>query len=465
MKWPARIGLFLGPILATAIVLAPTPEGLTVEGQRGLAVLALCVVWWLLTPVALPVTALVGLALLPVLGVLEPREAFSLFGNQAVFFVVGVFLVAAAMLRSGLSKRLALWCMRRMAGSEDLLAGAVLFLSWALCAVVVSHAVAALMLPIVLGLIQALDLGPRSRLARRLLLSMAWGTIIGSNLTLFSSARASLALSTYATWALESAQEAAPIGFLEFSSATIVICTALLPIAFIWLRVAFPREGIALGPALSRLDNEVAEMGPISRLEIRTLCVLALVIPCLIVYGPVYGLGTVALLGGALLFVLGVLRWKNAERYVNWGIVLLYGGAIAIGAGIDKSGAMGWIVDSVLPSGSAPVLVAVLVVAGLAMLMTEFVSNAAVIALALPAVLAISPVLGMDPRTVTLLMSVACGLAFSMPTSTPAMAMVFGTGYVGVRRAVVVGSVLSLVSLGVLVLVVSFVWPHLGWSP
>ncbi|HJN77432.1 MAG TPA: SLC13 family permease [Myxococcota bacterium] len=462
MKWPARIGLFLGPILATAIMVAPTPEGLTVEGQRGLAVLALCVVWWLLTPVALPVTALVGLALLPVLGVLEPAEAFSLFGNQAVFFVVGVFLVAAAMLRTGLSKRLALWCMRRMARSEDQLAGAVLLLSWGLCAVVVSHAVAALMLPIVLGLIQALDLGPRSRLARRLLLSMAWGTIVGSNLTLFSSARASLALSTYSTWMADNNQDAAPIGFLEFSSATALICTALLPLVFLWLRRAFPEEGVPLAPAVAKLDAEVAEMGAVSSLEIRTLFVLALVIPCLVIYGPTYGLGTVALLGGASLFALGVLQWKIAERYVNWGIVLLYGGAIAIGAGVDKSGAMGWVVDSVLPQGSAPVFVAVLVIAGLAMLMTEFVSNAAVIALALPAVLAISPHLGLDGRTVTILMSVACGLAFSMPTSTPAMAMVFGTGYVGIRRAVVVGSVLSLVSLGVLVLVVMYAWPLLG---
>lgn len=462
MKWPARIGLFLGPALALAIVLAPTPEGLTIEGQRGLAVLALCVVWWLLTPVALPVTALVGLALLPVLGVLEPREAFSLFGNQAVFFVVGVFLVAAAMLRTGLSKRLALWCMRRMAGSEDLLSGAVLLLSWGLCALVVSHAVAALMLPIVLGLIQALDLGPRSRLARRLLLSMAWGTIVGSNLTLFSSARASLALSTYSTWMSDNAQEAAPIGFLEFSAATAGVCVLLLPIVFVWLRVAFPREGVALGPALAKLDAEVSEMGPVKPLEIRTLAVLALLVPSLVFYGPSYGLGTVALLGGALLFVLRVLQWKVAERYVNWGIVLLYGGAIAIGAGIDKSGGMAWIVESALPEGSAPMVVAVLIIAGLAMLMTEFVSNAAVIALALPAVLAVAPHLGLEGRTVTILMSVACGLAFSMPTSTPAMAMVFGTGYVGVRRVVLVGSVLSLVSLGVLVLVVSFVWPHLG---
>ena len=91
----------------------PSPDGLTSQGQHGLAILALCMVWWLLTPVALPVTSLLGMALLPLMGVLTPNEAFAFFGNQAVFFVVGVFLIAAAMLRSGLSSRMALWAMAK----------------------------------------------------------------------------------------------------------------------------------------------------------------------------------------------------------------------------------------------------------------------------------------------------------------------------------------------------------------
>jgi sodium-dependent dicarboxylate transporter 2/3/5 len=464
-RWPARVGLVLGPLLALLICLGPTPEGLTVPGQRGLAVLALCVVWWLSTPVALPVTALVGLALLPLLGVLEPSEAFSLFGNQAVFFVVGVFLLASAMLRSGLSRRAALWAMQRMARSEDSLAAAVLGLSCLLCGVVVSHAVAALMLPIVLGLVQAMDLGPRSRLARRLLLSMAWGTILGSNLTLFASARASLALSTYGAWASQSAPETAGIGFLEFSSATAMVVVLLLPIAFVWLRVAFPPQGRSLAPAVARLSEQAATLGPLSRPELKTLLVLAGMVISLIVWGPVYGLGTVALIGSAALFVLGVLSWTDAERSVNWGIILLYGGAIAIGAGLDQSGAMAWVVEGVLPEGGLPPMVMLAVIAAVAMVMTEFVSNAAVIALLLPAVLASAPVLGLDPRVVTIVMSVACGLAFSMPTSTPAMAMVFGTGYLRPRNVVATGAVLSLLALAVLMAVVAFGWPLLGLSP
>ena len=291
----------------------PNPEGLTLQGQRGLAILALCVIWWLLTPVALPVTSLLGMALLPLLGVLPPNDAFALFGNQAVFFVVGVFLIAAAMLRSGLSSRLALWAMRGLARSENALFGAVLGLSALLCLVVVSHAVAALMLPIVLGLVRALDLRPRSRTARRLILSLAWGSIIGSNLTLFASARASLALQVYGAHQGAGPVHSAPIGVLEFTAATAGIVLVLLVLTYWMLRFWFPPEGLDMKPALARLNEQVGELGNVSTNEIKTVLVLLALVPALVLLGPDYGLGTVAIAFSAALFGLGVLECETAE--------------------------------------------------------------------------------------------------------------------------------------------------------
>jgi solute carrier family 13 (sodium-dependent dicarboxylate transporter), member 2/3/5 len=446
----------LGPAAALAIALAPTPDGLGEPGQRALAVVALCVVWWLLTPVALPVTALVGLGLLPVLGVLEPADAFSLFGNQAVFFVVGVFLLAAAMLKTGLSTRMALFTLRATAQTEDRLCAAVLGLSAALCAFVVSHAVAALMLPIVVGIIDALDLGPRRRTAKRLLLSMAWGTVLGSSLTLFGSARTSLALSTYQAWGGTES-----IGLLEFSAATVGPLLIMLLATFLWLRVRYPPEGLAMEPALERLDLRVRELGDVGRNEVVTIGVIVLMVGVIAVWGREYGYGTLALLCSGVLFAARVLSWEQAERYVNWGIVLLYGGAIAIGATLDKTGAMAWVVDRAMPEGLGPGA-ALAVIALVAVGLSEFVSKAAVIALALPAVLAITPLLGLDPRAVTILMPVAAGFALSMPTSAPAMAMVYGTGYLKVRRVLLTGLPLSILGVAVLSAFALLVWPLLG---
>ena len=133
MRRSTAIALVLGPWLCALIRIAPTPEGLTEPGQAALAILALCVTWWLGTPVALPVTSLVGLALLPVLGALPTAEALALFGNPAVFFVIGVFLVAAVLFQTGLSTRVTLLGLRRFSGSEDALCYAVTGLSWGLC--------------------------------------------------------------------------------------------------------------------------------------------------------------------------------------------------------------------------------------------------------------------------------------------------------------------------------------------
>ena len=161
MKSRTLLALLAGPSACLAVWLSPTPLGLTPEGQAALAVMLLCMMWWLLTPVALPVTSLVGLALLPTLGALDTNTALALFGNQAVFFVIGVFLVAAVMFQTGLSSRLTLVGLRRFARNENVLCNSVMLISWGLCLVMVSHAVAAIMLPIVLELIRAMDLGPR----------------------------------------------------------------------------------------------------------------------------------------------------------------------------------------------------------------------------------------------------------------------------------------------------------------
>ena len=443
----------------------PSPDGLTPQGQHGLAILALCMVWWLLTPVALPVTSLLGMALLPLMGVLTPNEAFAFFGNQAVFFVVGVFLIAAAMLRSGLSSRMALWAMRGLARSENTLCAAVLALSALLCFVVVSHAVAALMLPIVLGLVRALDLRPRSRTARRLILSLAWGSIIGSNLTLFASARAALALQVYDAQLGEGLVHNQSIGVLEFTAATSGIVLLLLILTYGMLRFWLPPEGIDMQPALQRLNEQVGELGSLSLQELKTIVVVIALVPALILFGGDYGLGTVALVFSAALFGLGVLKWETAERYVNWGIVLLYGGAIAIGAGLAESGAMEWVGSHLLPGPGTSAVISLSLIVAMGVFFTTFVANAAVIALLLPVILIACPDLGLDLKSVTVLMAVSTGLSFALPVSTPAMALAYGTGYIGTREGVGFGTVMSLIAIPVVVMVACLLWPLLGLSP
>ena len=459
MKPQAWAGLVLGVLSCAAITLAPTPVGLTPEGQSALAVLALCVFWWLTTPVALPVTSLVGLALLPVLGALPTSEALALFGNQAVFFVIGVFLVAAVLSHTGLSSRVTLLALRRFSRSEEVLANAVLVISWALCFVMVSHAVAAILLPIVLELIRALDLGPRSRTARRLLLSMAWGTVCGSNLTLLSSARASLALELYAGYREKVGLSEDPIGIVAFTAGSAPISVVSLAVAAVVLRWTFKPEGLDLTPAIRKLDERVKAVGPMRPPERMSMLIMVGMVVAMVVAGP-HWLGVVALLTSGAMFLLQVLRWEDAERYVNWGVALMYGGAIAVGGALYRTGATTWLARTVLPDDLGPI--AALGLVGLmAALFTEVVSNAAVIAVVLPIALPLATEVGLDPHALVWTVPLSAGFAFMLPTSTPAMAMVFGTGYLRVRHTVR-GLLITGVSLAALVIMSQTLWPLLG---
>jgi solute carrier family 13 (sodium-dependent dicarboxylate transporter), member 2/3/5 len=458
--WMDRLSLLGGPLLCAAILLAPTPDGLTAQGQAALAVMTLCMTWWLMTPVPLPVTSLAGLALLPAVGALPTSDALALFGNQAIFFVIGVFLVAAVMLRTGLSARLSLLFLRRLSGSEGLLCNAVLLLSWGSCLIVVSHAVAAMMLPIVLSIITALDLPARSRTARRLLLSMAWGTVAGSNLTLLSSARASLALELYGQFLTDSGQPAAPIGFLEYSLASAPISLITLLICGGALAVVFPPEGLDLKPAIARLDQQVSALGPMTRGEWGTVGVVIGMLVAMGIAGPSW-LGIVALLASVATFALRIVSWEDAERYVNWGVVLMYGGAIAVGAALTRTGAISWVVDIIMPHNVPPLLV-LLVVAAMVTLLTEVVSNSAAITILLPVAMELGLRAGITPRAMAWIAPIAAGFAFALPTSTPAIALVFGSGVVTMRDTVGPGTVVAVLCLAVLVLSAWLLWPLLG---
>lgn len=441
----------------------PLPNGLNPEGQAALAVLAFCMVWWILAPVALPVTSLVGLALLPTLGALSPAVTLSLFGNQAVFFVIGVFIVASVMMQTGLSSRLTLLGLNKFARNENSLCNATLCISFGLCFFVVSHAVAALMLPLVLRLLQVMNLPYKSRFAKRLLLSMAWGTVCGSNISLLSSARASLALELYTGFLSQQVNEGLLIGFVKFSLASIPVAFCSLVVAMVVLRFMFPPENVDVAQAVRQLKAEVGAKGAISMAEkLTAICVLLMVVT-MIWAGPNW-LGIVALLFCGLIFGLQLLQWEDAQQYVNWGVALLYGGAIAIGAAVHKTGAASWLVHSLLPQGDVHPWLMLFGIGLLTIILTELISNSAVIAILLPVSLVLAAEIGLQPMAMAVFIPLCAGFAFVLPTSTPAMAMVFGVGYLRIRDSLL-GVTISVGTLLLFFLILAFWWPIIGLPP
>lgn len=458
-------GLVLGLGIMALGVLLPAPDGLSVEGFRAILLLSGAIVLWVLQPIDLAATALIGMAGIPLLGIVPAKDSFALFGNQAVFFLIGVFVLAAVLMHTGLATRAALSLLARFDSSPRRLSTAVFVLSIAGCAVLVSHVVAAILFPILLEITRALDLPHgRSAFAKRLLLSMSWGTIIGSNLTFLSSVRVGLALGLLEQH--DQAHAGAPglsLGLWMAGSSLVVVFMAIATWAV--LERMHPPEAVDMQPAVTLLRRRVAEMGRVKRDEVVALLSLVVMVIGMVLYGQKLGFGTIAVLSASLNFVLGSSTFATIEKYVSWTIVLLFGGAVAMASALETTGGVEWIVATAMPDGQVPAIVLIAIVAYICVIMTEFASNSAVIAALLPVSMVLADRIGIPARVMVFATVIPAGLAFMLPTGTPAMAMVFSSGYLRPRDTVWPG--LILIHLGWLTLVLAALlwWPIIGLVP
>src|SRR5574340_933115 len=173
----------------------PQPEGLTSAGQNAIAVFLVCLILWVSNAVPLAITSIFAIVLVPLLGVLTKQETYSLFGNEAVFFILGAFILAGAVMHSGLSNRIALNIIGRFGGSPRRLLLSVFLLAAALSFFMSEHAVAGMLFPMLLELSKSLKLRPgKSNYGKFLFLALAWGCVIGGVATFLGGARVPLAM-------------------------------------------------------------------------------------------------------------------------------------------------------------------------------------------------------------------------------------------------------------------------------
>lgn len=440
------------------IVLAPTPHGLSPEGQNAIAIFALCFVLWVSNALPLSVTSLLAIVLLPTLNVLPAARSFELFGNPVVFFILGAFIMAAALMRSGLSTRLALAFLRRFGGSPRSLLAGVIFSGGFLSFWMPQHAVAALLFPIVLEIAHALDLQPvKSRYGRALFLALAWGAVIGGVATFLGGARNPLALGI-----LRQHYELS-ITFVEWLAAVAPFSVALMACAYVLLVRDFGIDVADVTRARDALDVKAKALGPLSRREKGVAFVMVVTIVAWITTGEVGVLASISILAAVALFVLNLLDWKSVEEYVNWGVILMYGGAIALATALHESGGARWIAHWAADRiAGAPPFWTLMMFAVAAAFLTEAISNVAAVALMLPICFGLVEGTGVSPVAVVYAVAVPAGLAFALPMGTPANAIAYSAGYYRLRDSFIAGAVLKVVALVLFMLVVKFYWPLLG---
>ncbi|OGP15194.1 MAG: anion transporter [Deltaproteobacteria bacterium GWA2_55_10] len=439
------------------VVQMPTPAGLTPAGQNAIAVFMLCLVLWVTNAVPLAITSLFAIVLVPILGILPSKETYGLFGNEAVFFILGAFILAGAVMHSGLSNRIALNIMQRYGDSPKKLLLSIFLLAAVLSFFMSEHAVAAMLFPIVLEISKALGLKPgRSNYGKLIFFSLAWGCVIGGVATFLGGARVPLAMGILKETTGDT------IGFLEYTIAVLPLVVIMLLAGYFLLTRLYPIDITGVDSAHDVLAKRLKGLGKMSFPEYAVGCVMALTIVAWMFLGSHLGLAAIALSSVVALFIFRLVKWKDIEEYVNWGIILMYGGAIVLGAALDKSGAAKWIVNETVGQWAGHPWTVFAIFSLLAILMTEAMSNAAVIAVLLPVSIGLARSLSMDPSIVTFAIAVPAGLAFMFPMSTPANAIAVSSNYVTVSDMIKGGAIMTVLAWIVFNLVAAFWWPLIG---
>ena len=176
--------LFVGLTVGIVTIIFPPPAGLSPAGMDALGIAVICVTLWVLSPIPLAATSLTAMVLLSAMKILDSGTVFAFFGNSAVFFLLGVFILAGAMIHTGLSKRLALFFLSKFDKSPRSVLFGILFTSSFLAFFMPSHAVAAMMFPVILEVAVSLDLKKgASPFATGMFISLAWGSVNGGTAT------------------------------------------------------------------------------------------------------------------------------------------------------------------------------------------------------------------------------------------------------------------------------------------
>lgn len=442
----------LACLAVTGLVYAAAPA--TEPLRTGLALFALVGSLWMTQALHISVTALLVPLLCVLAGVFTVKEALASFANPVIFLFLGGFALAAALARHGLDRALAVGVLR-LARGRRALAFLLLFVLTAVLSMWISNtATAAMMLPLALGLLRqqggkddATDEGAGARDRVFVLLGLAYSASIGGIGTLVGSPPNAIAAAQ------------AGIGFAQWLRIGLPMVALLLPLM---IGVLY----LLLRPSLAGRSEVPHERFEWTRPRIAATVIFACTVVGWIGSAPLSSwLGVasdfdtlVALAAIAALFVTGTLRWDDLEQGANWGVLLLFGGGLALSQMMSSTGASRFLADQlVLLVQGAPTLLLLVAVVAFVVMLTELVSNTASAALLVPIFLSVSGSLGMSPVALSAAIAVSASCAFMLPVATPPNAIVYGTGEVPQGWMMRCGLVLNLVCIAVISSVVALV--------
>ena len=469
-----RLGLWLGPALFLITLLFFCPEGLSQEGIAVLAATLWIASWWISEAIPIPATALLPVVLFPLSSSLSVSTATEAYGHPLIFLFLGGFMIAVAIERWGLHRRIALHIIRRIGSSMSRLVLGFMLACGFLSMWISNTATAVMMLPIGTAILSGLEMqtgleaAVRERFSKALLLGIAYSASIGGIATLIGTPpNLVLAAVVRELYGVE-------ISFARWMLFGLPIAAVLLLLCWLYLtRIAFTVRGQQLPGGAAEIERQLAELGPMSGEEKRVLIVfvltaLAWVSRSFLLEKILPGINdTVIAIAGALaLFVWPpvsrergpILDWESAVR-LPWGIILLFGGGLALAAGFEESGLAAWLAGQMSGLKGVGLAFLLLVVVGSVNFLTEITSNVATTSMILPVLAPMAVSLGTHPYSLMFGATIAASCAFMLPVATPPNAVVFGSGHLRIPDMVRTGLWLNVLSIALILLAVFLLLP------
>jgi solute carrier family 13 (sodium-dependent dicarboxylate transporter), member 2/3/5 len=489
----ARVGRYAGPLAAITIyALLPTGTGGLTDGGRATAALAaLMAVWWVTEALPLAVTSLVPIVALPLSGAMSLEDTTSPYANPLIFLFLGGFVLAVAMQRWGLHRRIALLTVRAVGTEPRRLIGGFMVATAFLSMWVSNTATTVMMLPIgvsVLALLakrvaeipdhadpDQLTGEGASRIATALMLGIAYAASIGSLSTIIGTPPNAFLVGYLR-------QQGVTIGFGQWMLFALPLSLTFLLVTWLVLtRWLYPPEVDAIPGGRELIQQEIDALGPVSRGERRVAIVFVAtasawiansVFSNLLAGSPLDRLddAMIAVAAAIVLFAIPVdrergtfvLDWEAAKQ-LPWGVLLLFGGGLALAAAVSANGVDTYLGEQLGALAGVPLWLLVGVITLTIILMTEFTSNTATAAALVPIIGGVAVVVGIDPLILAVPAALAATCAFALPVATPPNAIVFGSGHVTIGQMARAGLVLNVLgTILITVTVLALAGPVLG---
>ena len=451
------------------MLMADAPAGLSDAGWRAAAIGALMAVWWATEAVPIAVAALVPLVCFPMLGIATIQETAAPYANKVIYLFLGGFIVAYAMQRWNLHRRIALFVLQSASGNGRSLVGGFMLASAVISMWVMNTSTTMMMLPIAVSIITVihrsvggLDQRAKDDFQYALLLGVAYGATLGGLATLVGTLpNAMLAAFMQESYGTE-------INFANWMLVGVPMSLVMLPLTWLVLtRWVFKVDFKTSAEGRSELRRMREDLGSISTPEIRVAIVFSIMALCwvsrpLLIKLPLLSAlddSVIAMAGAIALFLIpsgdkhdpALLRWKYAEQ-MPWSVLILFGGGLSLASAVSRTGLAEWLGHNLHSIGTLPVPVVVVVAALMIIFLTELTSNTATTATFLPVVGAIALESGIDPIILTVPVALAASCAFMLPVATPPNAIVFGSGLLTIPKMARAGAVLNVIGI----VVVSF---------